>query len=274
MNTVQTISGVSAALDALERRIKAHREVIQAHLVGSPNAGARDTQISEGEVETLEALVLRLARQITGEDPSGEEWERLHPWCSSHEAKKGEYLAQEAEYYRWCSLWVQKTRSYIEYLSGCQSAAGSPRQRGGLASSTSPDTEYDVALSFAGEDRDRARRIATLLRKAGCTLFFDEYEQATLWGRNLYVHLSDVYANRAKYCLVFVSSSYATRIWTRRELEAAQARALVEAGEYILPLRLDDTELPGVERTMGYLDLREKNDQEVVDLLLQKLRST
>jgi len=56
--------------------------------------------------------------------------------------------------------------------------------------------EYDVALSFAGEDRALARELAALLRDAGFKVFYDEYEQATLWGKNLYDHLTDVYSKR------------------------------------------------------------------------------
>jgi hypothetical protein len=132
--------------------------------------------------------------------------------------------------------------------------------------------QYDVALSFAGEDRSHARRIAELVRATGLTVFYDEYEQAALWGRNLYSHLSDVYQNKAKYCLMFISSNYARKLWTKRERESAQARAFRENREYILPLRLDDTALPGLEDTIGYVDLRNTPPEEIVELLIEKLR--
>lgn len=131
---------------------------------------------------------------------------------------------------------------------------------------------YDVALSFAGEDRDHARKLAELLRDNGFSVFYDEYEQATLWGRNLYSHLSDVYQNKARYCIMFISSNYARKLWTKRERESAQARAFRESREYILPLRLDDTELPGIEETVGYVDLRTTSHEEVLRLLTEKLR--
>jgi hypothetical protein len=40
----------------------------------------------------------------------------------------------------------------------------------------------------------------------------------------------------------------------------------------ILPIRLDDTELPGVPATVAYLDLRTISVKQLVELLLQKLR--
>jgi len=134
--------------------------------------------------------------------------------------------------------------------------------------------EYDIAFSFAGEDRKYAESIADLLKESNVTVFYDLYEEAHLWGKNLYQHLSMVYRDRARYCLVFLSSSYAERLWTRHELEQAQARAFSENSEYILPLRVDDTEIPGINRTIAYIDLRNHSIEHVVDIILRKLGRT
>jgi hypothetical protein len=66
--------------------------------------------------------------------------------------------------------------------------------------------EYDIAFSFAGEDRKHAESIAGLLKQSNVTVFYDLYEEAHLWGKDLYQHLSMVYRDRARYCLVFLSS--------------------------------------------------------------------
>ena len=79
-----------------------------------------------------------------------------------------------------------------------------------------------------------------------------------------------MYQNKAKYCLMFISEFYAKKLWTKREREAAQARAFRESIEYILPLRLDDTELPGIDPTVAYVDLRQTQEQ-VVRLILEKM---
>src|SRR5690348_10215742 len=115
---------------------------------------------------------------------------------------------------------------------------------------------YDVALSFAGEDREYVDQVATYLRRAGVEVFYDKYEQVDLWGKDLYEHLSDVYQNRARYTVMFVSRPYAEKLWPRHERRGAQARAFRECREYILPARFDDTEVPGLPKTVGYLDLR------------------
>jgi hypothetical protein len=137
--------------------------------------------------------------------------------------------------------------------------------------STDPTFPYDVAISFAGEDRDYANQIAELLRLQGVRVFYDNYEQATLWGKDLYAHLAHVYREQARYCVMLLSQYYATKLWTNHERQSAQARAFRQNEEYILPVRLDDTEIPGIHPTIGYLDLRSMSVQQLVDHLLTKL---
>jgi hypothetical protein len=48
--------------------------------------------------------------------------------------------------------------------------------------------EYDVVISFAGPQRSVAEAIAACLRNAGAMVFYDAYEVANLWGKNLYDH--------------------------------------------------------------------------------------
>jgi hypothetical protein len=112
---------------------------------------------------------------------------------------------------------------------------------------------YDVALSYAGEDRDKSEALASSLRRRDIKVFYDKYEKATLWGKNLYDYLSDLYQNKARYCVMLLSQYYAAKVWTNLERQAAQARAFQEHQEYILPVRLDDTEIPGLLPTVSYL---------------------
>jgi hypothetical protein len=131
--------------------------------------------------------------------------------------------------------------------------------------------EYDVALSFAGEDRAAVEQFATLLRAQSLKVFYDSWEQASLWGRDLYRHLDEVYSKRARFCVMFLSAHYATKAWTNHELKAAQARAYRENEEYILPVRLDDTDIPGIRPTTGYLDLRRLSVEELAQIAIQKI---
>lgn len=60
----------------------------------------------------------------------------------------------------------------------------------------STDFEYDVAVSFAGEDRATAERFAELLKAEGFSVFYDLWNKVDLWGRDLYTHLAEVYSKK------------------------------------------------------------------------------
>ena len=134
--------------------------------------------------------------------------------------------------------------------------------------------DYDVALSYAAEDRTYVGQIAARLRELGVRLFYDEYATAELWGNDLYALLDDIYRKRARFAVVFVSCHYASKPWTQHERQSAQARALIEVGPYILPVRLDDSELPGLRPTVSYIDARTTPAERLVWLIQQKLSAT
>lgn len=137
---------------------------------------------------------------------------------------------------------------------------------------TEKSPKYQVALSFAGEDRDYVQAVASLLREAGISVFYDRYEESTLWGKNLYDHLRHIYKEASEYTVMFISTAYAQKLWTNHERESAQERAFEERQEYILPVRFDDTILPSLSRNIGYIDLRDKSPEDLTDLIIQKLR--
>ena len=80
-----------------------------------------------------------------------------------------------------------------------------------------PSFQYDVALSFAGEDREIVESIARQLVDCDVKVFYDEFVTHELWGKDLFQHLSTVYRDKAKYCLVFVSKAYKEKVWPKHE---------------------------------------------------------
>jgi tetratricopeptide (TPR) repeat protein len=135
------------------------------------------------------------------------------------------------------------------------------------------EASYDIVISFAGEDRSYASQLARKLMERGITVFYDDFERAALWGKDLYEYLSDVYQNRGRYCVVLVSKEYREKRWTRVEWRAVQARCFLEDKEYCLPLRIDDTELPGLLPTTGYMSLKRNGIDGIVETIVEKLRS-
>jgi len=83
-----------------------------------------------------------------------------------------------------------------------------------------------------------------------------------------------VYRKKAKYCVMLVSENYAKKRRASLECKAAQARAFEENRPYILPIRLDSTEIPGVLPTVGYMSWDKDGISFMIDAIEQKLRQT
>lgn len=132
--------------------------------------------------------------------------------------------------------------------------------------------DYDISISFAGEDRLVAESIATKLHKKGIKVFYDDFERAKLWGKDLVQHLDEVYRKKAKYCILIISKNYEQKIWTNHELKSALARSIQQQEEYILPVLLDNTEISGIRPTTGYVRFQNEKDADmIVDLVIKKM---
>jgi hypothetical protein len=135
------------------------------------------------------------------------------------------------------------------------------------------ERNYDVVLSFAGEDRRFAEDLYSQLKQRNVRVFYDNNEQSILWGKNLYDYLTDLYLNRAKFCVMIVSKYYAQKLWTNHERRVVQARAFRENQEYILPVKLDDTEIPGILSTIGYLSCPPEDAKSISEKIILKLNT-
>jgi hypothetical protein len=141
-----------------------------------------------------------------------------------------------------------------------------------------PDREpvvphFDVAVTFAGEDRVYVDRVVTRLRDGGVRVFYDEDEQARLWGRNLLEVLVDTYRSRAFRVLMFTSAAYARKKWPTQERRATLERAMQSDEPYVLPVLLVDTPVPGLPGTTAHVDGRKRTPEEVADITIDHLRA-
>ncbi|MHC4340846.1 MAG: TIR domain-containing protein [Planctomycetota bacterium] len=148
-----------------------------------------------------------------------------------------------------------------------------PQARSKARADALPD-HFDVALSFAGAQRDLAETLHAITKEAGYVVFYDSAYQAELWGADPPRLFDEIYRVRSRFCVIFVSQEYLDGEWTDHERQSAIARALKEKGrDYILPVKIHDVLLPGIAPTIGYVSLSEKSIEEVGTLLIEKLRA-
>ena len=139
---------------------------------------------------------------------------------------------------------------------------------------TNDPFEYDVALSFAAEDKPIAEELADLLIARNIAVFLDEYASPDPWGKDILNHLVNLYARKTHYCVLLISKHYPLHEWTEEERASVSEAALRDAEEYIIPLRLDDHGVPGIETAKGYRDLRHNSLEQFVSWLEEKLAET
>lgn len=103
--------------------------------------------------------------------------------------------------------------------------------------------KYDVAISFAEEDRNAALALALALEIEGFSKIYYYPDQRTVgWGQELETFLTNVYSKEAKYSVVLLSENYfdTHKLYTKIELEAIKLREKQEFPRiYMLPVMLD-----------------------------------
>lgn len=130
---------------------------------------------------------------------------------------------------------------------------------------------YDVALSYASEQRKYVRQVYERLVELRITTFYDEGEVVSLWGKDLEAQFEAVFRKMARACVVFVSKDYVSKLWPRFEAQSALARAVQEKGEYVLPVRFDGSELPGLLPTIKYLWAKDYTPYQLAQIIKNKL---
>ena len=119
------------------------------------------------------------------------------------------------------------------------------------------------------------RRIAESIKSSGYTVFYDEYEEARLWGKDLTQELPKKYES-AHYCIIFFSISYMKKMWTHYERQVIVAHFLKKRGKkYLLPVFLNGFRdpIPGVSDVIGYVTINAATDfNKLNDMVLEVLR--
>jgi len=134
--------------------------------------------------------------------------------------------------------------------SAAQPSSQSASSAGGGGREPRP---FQVALSFAGDQRTHVREVARALAAKHIAVFYDEFQANALWGKDGAEYFDQIYSRDTQYVVMFISVEYVEKAWTRLERRAAISRQMKDDAEYILPVRFDYTEVPGLPDTLQYL---------------------
>ena len=114
--------------------------------------------------------------------------------------------------------------------------------------------KYEVALSFAGEQRDYVEEVAKELTSLDVFPFYDGFEEEMimLWGRHLSEVLNEVYERNSSNVIMFVSKEYIDKAWPTHERHSAISGA-IQKGTPPLLVRFDSTPVPGLPTDIVHL---------------------
>ncbi len=125
-----------------------------------------------------------------------------------------------------------------------------------------PKKEFDIAVTFCGEHRKTVKRICNCLVKdhgfSRDKIFFDEWHEVEINGVNADVKLMNIYKEKSKVVVVFLSSEYNTKPWTGG-IEWRAIRILInEKNDNVCLLNVDDVNLNSIDGLSGNRDIAHK----------------
>ncbi len=153
----------------------------------------------------------------------------------------------------------------------------------GTPTSTVPDgsgitkTEgkrFRIALSFPGAKREFVAAVAEhLAAEVGpeCVLF-DKWHEAEFARPRLAEYLPRLYREQSELIVSFLCADYKIGEWCGLEWDAIFDLIKKREDHAIMLLRFDDTEIPGLYSTHGYVWIAERPAAEIAELILIRWR--
>src|ERR1700722_19683322 len=137
--------------------------------------------------------------------------------------------------------------------------------------------EYDIAISFAEEDRNAALALSLALGAAGIKkVYYYPDLPGTMVGKRLKEELTAIYRERAEYAVALLSEDYLKKEYSMIEMEAIKERMTRETEKvYLIPVVMEDTfpDLMPEIKDIGYLKW-EANPKRIAALIAEKLKKS
>jgi hypothetical protein len=138
-----------------------------------------------------------------------------------------------------------------------------------------PDAVYHFAFTFAGEQRDYVSRTKEECEDIGLEVMYDLDRAADMLGDDFITQQRQIYSARTLFVVAFLSEDYLRKPVPRDEFKAAMWTDVQRGGGYILPILMDDVEVPSdmLHPSTSYIPVRngQPAPQDLAVLLNRKL---
>jgi hypothetical protein len=132
---------------------------------------------------------------------------------------------------------------------------------------------FKIALSFPGEHRDFVEQVAARLadQVGRDRVLYDKYYEAEFARTDLDTYLQRLYHDESELVAVFLCADYERKDWCGLEWRAIRDLIKKRQTSTVMPLRFDNTEIPGLFSTDGYVWIGGRPPAEIADLILQRM---
>lgn len=141
---------------------------------------------------------------------------------------------------------------------------------------TTSTDEYDIAFSFAGEQREYVENTKLACEKLGLRVFYDRDKNNEWWGKNFISEQRKVYGSRTRFFVPFISPEYFLKPIPADEFEAAMWAAVQKGDEYILPVIIGGAKIPAekLHPHTHYLKAENYNPEQLAQELYTKVKGS
>jgi hypothetical protein len=212
--------------------------------------GLRQRPSNDAYLEFLRGMAPRLhetsfiTEVLGSRSPGAKAWQRIRDGRLSDHIAKSDQLSRYFFFSTPDKRFLVEEPGLLFYLQHLDWKK--LRKRCGLNERPKHHT-YDVAISFAGQNRLLAKQLAKILSENDFVVFIDENHEAEMSGRHYYKTFKRVFGKEAAVILPLVDEAYVDRLWTTFERECFLPRVAKSA---VIPIRLDKVECPGLPMSL------------------------
>lgn len=137
-----------------------------------------------------------------------------------------------------------------------------------------PTRRFRIALSYPGERRPFIEQVAERLSTAVGRerVLYDKYYEAEFARFDLDTYLQGLYHDESELIAVFLCADYERKEWCGLEWRAVRDLIKQRQASSVMPLRFDDTKIPGLFSTDGYLWIGGRSPEDIADRILERWR--
>jgi hypothetical protein len=103
---------------------------------------------------------------------------------------------------------------------------------------------YDLAVSFAGEQRTYVEQVVRACQQRGLRVFYDRDMNNEWWGKSFVREQRKVYSSQTRFFVPFLSTEYLAKSIPVDEFSAAMMTAVKQGDSYVLPVLVGDVQVP------------------------------